>query len=207
MTSIQDRVKPPPAEAGYMRPDILTFSGHYFDFINPELSKIEIDDIAHGLSNICRFGGQCREFYSVAQHSVLVSEHCDLPFRYDGLMHDAAEAFIGDIPAPLKRLLPEYKVIEKRVEDVIAKRFRVSNPLHAHIKHMDLILLATEQRDLMAPHDDEWGIIANIKPLQQTIHPWTANEAKEQFLKRYSQLLEFHRMTNLLMQTFDTQVL
>lgn len=176
------------ATAVVMRPDILTKSGHYFDFINPAGSRFDISDIAHGLSNVCRFGGQSKEFYSVAQHSVAASylvPDCD---RFAALMHDAAEAFIGDIPKPLKELLPDYKVIEKRVESAVFERFNLRNPLPPSVKHADLIMLATEQRDLMPPHDDEWALVRGISPLKTTIKPVSPAEAYRLFMARFEEL-------------------
>ena len=166
-------------------------SGNYFDFLTPEKSVFKIEDIAHGLSNLCRFNGQCKEFYSVAQHSVLASRFIQqtgsLP--YDALMHDAAEAFIGDIVKPLKRLLSEYSIIEKRVEAAIFERFNVSNPMPDAVKHIDLVMLAMEQRDLMPPHNDEWGCLQGIEPLSTHITPWTPKEAYKAFLNRYDQIM------------------
>ena len=86
-------------------------SGAWFDFLDPESSDFAIEDIAAGLSNICRYAGQCSGFYSVAEHSLLVSEVA-FDHAYAALMHDAAEAFIGDVTRPLKQLLPDFKRIE-----------------------------------------------------------------------------------------------
>jgi 5'-nucleotidase len=100
-------------------PTIMLQSGAWFDFRAPKSSNFTIEDIAHGLANICRYAGQCRKFYSVAEHSILVSEVA-VGFELEALLHDAAEAFMGDITRPLKQMLPEYKKIEDEVETAIS---------------------------------------------------------------------------------------
>ena len=109
-------------------PTIMLQSGAWFDFGAPASSNFTIEDIAHGLANICRYAGQCRKFYSVAEHSVLVSETA-VGLEFDALLHDAAEAFMGDITRPLKQMLPEYKKIEKDVEEAILTKFGLITPL------------------------------------------------------------------------------
>ena len=168
-----------------MRPDILTYSGNYFDFMEPEKSVISIEDIAHGLSNTCRFGGHSRQFYSVAQHSVLVAQLVPPKYSFQGLMHDAAEAYIGDIPKPLKNLLPDYREIEKRVELAIFKHFGLPLTLSPTVKNADLLMLATEQRDLMAPHDDEWMLIKGVEPIQSRVIPITPDQAFNLFMQAF----------------------
>lgn len=169
---------------------ILTVSGDYFDFNNPEAHEFRIEDIAHALSNICRFTGHTRAFYSVAQHSVEVSYLVHPKHALAGLLHDASEAYLGDVSTHLKRMLPEYQVLEERVEAAIAKAFGLQYPLDEAVKRADLRMLVTEKRDLMKASKDtsvEWP---DVKVAPIYIDPVSPFEARAMFLARYNELTE-----------------
>lgn len=172
-----------------IRPDILTASGNYFNFIEPAGNAVLVTDIAHALSHVCRFAGHTREFYSVAQHSVLASRIVPPEDALAALFHDATEAYIGDVARPLKQLLPDYKAIEARLQADIFAKLGLPAELPASVKRADLILLATEQRDLMPAHDDEWALIADVEPLAERIEPWSCWVACTMFLDRYRELV------------------
>ncbi|RJG00092.1 metal-dependent phosphohydrolase [Noviherbaspirillum saxi] len=169
--------------------DIQTQSGHYFSFEDPHRNEFSIYDIARSLSKQCRFVGHTSEFYSVAQHCVLASYIVPPEHAYDALMHDAAEAFTGDVSRPLKKLLPDFKAIEKRVEDAVFARFHVSNPLPDAVKHVDMVMLATERRDLMPDDGASWHCLDGVHPMDARIQPVDHEAAYQMFINRYVELL------------------
>jgi uncharacterized protein len=173
-----------------MRTDILLSSGKYFNFLEPEASDFGIKEIAHALAHICRYGGHTGDFYSVAQHSIAVSYLVPQEHALAGLLHDAAEAFMGDVVAPLKQLLPDYKALEEKVETAVLARFGLPAVLPACVKEADLVMLATEQRDLMPAHDDawEWESVPNIRPLATKVKPLGRMFARLRFLIRFEDL-------------------
>lgn len=158
-------------------------SGCTFDLLNPDPSTIFIEDIAWGLANTCRFGGQCSEFYSVAQHSVLVSQI--IP-SLEALMHDSPEAYLGDVVGPLKRLLPDYKKFEDSAENAIRRRFGLFEFNGPSIKDADMRALRTEQRDLIRSYDSSWNRLHQPLPLK--IIPQPPNLAAINFLVRFNEL-------------------
>ncbi len=167
---------------------ILTYSGRHLDFRNPDPAGIAIGDIAVALSRACRFSGQCRKTYSVAQHSVLVSLNVPAEHALEALLHDATEAWLGDVSTPLKALLPEYVRIEKNLDRVVRRKFGLPEKMSGPVHRADRVLLATEKRDLMPEDPDEWPVLVGVSPLPGTILPWTENSAREIFLERWARL-------------------
>jgi hypothetical protein len=169
---------------------IQTYTGVQFWPLSPREEDVRLEDIANGLALKCRFTGQCREFYSIAQHSVLVAqllmtrgvmhdasiERRKAAFRV-ALLHDAAEAYLPDIPRPIKAAWREFKAIESRVLRCIHKALdvRPESVVERAVKHCDNVLLATEARDLMGPPPQPWEELP--EPWNMTISPlwpWTA---------------------------------
>lgn len=164
-------------------------SGRYFDLAHPESAVFGIEEIAHALSQICRFTGHCREFYSVAQHSVMVSHIVPPEHALAGLLHDAPEAFVGDVAKPLKTMLPDYAEVEAAVEAVVFRRFGLPEKLHACVKVADLVMLRTEQRDLMRDDGVVWRGAEGVRPLALKLVPVGPKEARQAFLARFEELM------------------
>lgn len=166
---------------------IQTYSGRRFNPIKPNYKAIVIQDIAHALSMQCRFSGHCREFYSVAQHSVLVSHICGEDALW-GLLHDASEAYVVDVPRPIKRSgkFQAYIEIEEMVQKAVCERFGLALTEPHSVRKADKIMLATEARDLMSPLHPDWKQPAD--PLPFTIVPWSPKEAEANFLRRFDTL-------------------
>lgn len=128
----------------YTEHSIRTFTGKVFDITVLDPDSICIEDIAHALSNTARFGGHLAKLYSVAQHSVHVAEHASVENRMAALLHDAAEAYIGDMPSPFKKLMPDYKKIENDIMGAISKKFNFQYPLPLEVKNRDTDYLNIE---------------------------------------------------------------
>ena len=175
-----------------MSPTICSVSGQSVHLVAPDPGSIHIADIAHSLAHLCRFTGHTRQHYSVAQHSVLLSFVVKPEHALAGLLHDAAEAYLGDVSSPLKSLLPEYRLIEQRMQATIHRRFglpqNLPEAMRRDIKHADAVMLATECRDLMPGHGQVWSVTDAIKPLPVHLYPWAATLARLTFLQRYEWL-------------------
>lgn len=170
-------------------------SGRGFTPLSPVVEDIFIEDIAHALSHQCRFSGHTRVHYSVAEHSVRVSEHIEQQGGTEeevlwGLLHDASEAYLVDLPAPLKAdptIGVAYRRAEERLMRAICTRFGLPEKQPAVVYGADMVLLATEARDLMPYQPDHWSKLTH-EPLTTAIEPWTASTAKEAFLQRYARI-------------------
>ena len=170
-------------------PTILLRSGAYFDFEDPGARPVSITDVAWGLSNICRFTGHTKRFYSVAEHSYHCSFLVPPGFELAALLHDAAEAFIGDVSRPLKLLLPEYRVIEERIERAVLPMFALSYPLPPEVKMADARMLLAEQAQAMG-NTDSWTELSGILAAEVDIQFWHPSLARAKFLERYYELRE-----------------
>lgn len=169
-------------------PSIILSDESYFNFLEPEKCSFSLRVIAHALSNICRFGGHCPQYYSVAQHSVYVSQLVPSEYAFQGLMHDSAEAFVGDVCKPLKDLLPDFKIVEDNVERALFELYSLSLPLDPSIKEADIVMLATEQKQLFG-NEDTWGYCGGRQPADLTITYMSPEQAEEFFVNRYFELM------------------
>lgn len=181
------------------------YGGGRFDPLNPDSDSFNIMDIAHALSNQCRFMGHVKTFYSVAQHSVLCSIyaedvnpevakdlfkdcHTGKDLARMMLMHDASEAYIQDIIRPLKSRDPgfeaTYKLAEAKIMNQLSTKFNFPWPMCPVGKMIDDRMLFTEKRDLLEPAN--WGWEA--EPFEAEIDPWTPALARLYFLRRFHQL-------------------
>lgn len=170
-------------------PSLTTRSGRQVSLLEPRSEQIDIGDIAHGLAYQCRFNGQVSRFYSVAQHSILVASILPDHLKLVGLLHDAAEAYLGDIVQPLKQFLPEFERIERRFMAVIGHRLGIKLDHHPEVKYADLVALATEKRDLLPREKCHWDVLEGIRPLNRLILPMTPTEAEDTFMKTFMALL------------------
>ena len=168
---------------------IQTHSGRRFCPTNPNPEAIVIQDVAHALSMQCRFAGHTKYFYSVAQHSVGVSYLCDEQDALWGLLHDASEAYLVDIPNPLKRsgTFDSYLDLEVKMMRAVCKRFGLSEEEPVSVKKADKTLLVIEANQLMAPLRPDWDHTADssLFKIEPLLGP---TEAKNLFLKRFFEL-------------------
>lgn len=169
---------------------ILTRSGAQVDLLRPTAAMIKPTDIAHALAHLCRFNGHTPEHYSVAQHSLIVANLVPAEHQLVALLHDATEAYIGDMTRPLKAVIPDYVTIEHRLWYAVCHRFNLHPELPDCVKHADLVALATERRDLMPKHSGEWECLKGIPAMSERITPMPAQEASLQYFSRLMELMQ-----------------
>lgn len=167
-----------------------TYSGVKFYPFDPRPEDVLIEDIAHALSMTCRFNGHSKLFYSVAQHSVLASRYVNNNCLW-ALLHDAAEAYVGDLIQPLKRnntrLGLHFCGIENKILKVVSIKFGLSPEIPYNVKQVDKRMLSTELRDVIGFEADSWGL-DRVKPFDGKIRPWNHNYAKNMFLERFQEI-------------------
>lgn len=183
-----------------------TATGRQFRVLEPTAEAIDPLDIAHALAHTCRFNGHCQTFYSVAQHCCTMVAHleragADRDLKRWALLHDADEAYLPDVPRPVKPFLyvsvstPDtgvggativpWATFARRIMFAVAKRFRLfplSGDPPAEIKALDLRMLATEKRDFFGREPAEWVALRGIQPFTEPIESLRPEVAREQFL-------------------------
>lgn len=169
-----------------------TASGRAYWPTAPRPEDVAIDDIAHALSNLCRYGGHCRKFYSVAEHSVHVSRIVPREHALVALLHDATEAYCVDVPRPLKAALPDYQAVEALNWEAIATHFGLELEMPACVKEADTAMLLAEQRALMGPTPEGLVWAAGSEGLavpDVEIECWPPTVARQEFVHRFCNLL------------------
>lgn len=169
---------------------IVTYTGERFFPMDPRPEEISILDVAHALSNICRFGGHVNRFYSVAQHCVLAARkvncHGDDVALW-ALLHDASEAYLGDMVKPLKNSMPAFEAVEAKVMLAVASKFGLCAVEPPQVKVIDRQLCVTEARDLIGLNK-WWNPWKDVEPLHETIEPLAPEKAREEFMLTFDYL-------------------
>jgi 5'-nucleotidase len=163
-----------------------TATGRQFWPLDPRPHEVFIEDIAHALSMICRFGGHCRRFYSVAEHSVLISRAAAVEHKRWALLHDAPEGYIGDKIRPLKPHLIGYREAEQKIMRAIAVRFDLHLDQPASVKALDLALLMDERDQAMSDPPQAWDV--DVAPLGVKLQFWSPPRAKREFMSDFKKL-------------------
>ena len=166
-----------------------TYTGKKFYPLDPRVEDIDFVDIAHHLSMICRFGGATTEFYSVAEHCLLLSYEASDENALWALLHDAAEAYVGDMVRPLKRYMPEYCRVEDKILAVVAEKAGlVGTTIPQEVRDLDTIILLDEKLSVMYSSDNQW-VVDGMTPLGVDIQMLSPNEARNAWLTRLNELL------------------
>lgn len=191
----------PPVDNWHRGDWMLTFTGHRFYPMSPRSQDVDLLDIAHSLAMQCRYNGHVDRFYSVAEHCCLMADQfTDPDLARWALLHDATEAYVGDMIRPLKLNMSAYRAVEDEVMRTIAMRFGlhheidwrstpVSRPdlsqMPKVVKEVDTRILLTERNALMSNYKESghWAM-EGLGPLDTTIYAWSPEDAQSQYLKR-----------------------
>ena len=165
-----------------------TFTGRTFYPMAPQVGDVDPVDIAHALGLICRYGGHVNRFYSVAEHCVLMSYAVAPENALWALLHDATEAYVGDMVRPLKNMMPAYREAEDRLMVVICDRFGIGYSCPAEVKAADTRILLDERAALMAPAPQSWRSLEGVPPLGVHVEGWSPAVAEERYLARLGEL-------------------
>ena len=178
---------------------IQTFSGRRFWPLEPKPEDVCIEDIAHALSMLCRYNGHCRIFYSVAEHSIHVQSimartpigKWDRQLQLAALLHDASEAYLADVPSPVKPYLIGYKEAEAKVMAAVHQAFGLEDPRNSEpfIKRIDTRIRANEAELLMPVESDPWHKVFG-NPYALTIMCYEPAKAETLFLEAAGALLD-----------------
>lgn len=169
---------------------ITTFSGLNFNYLNPTLQSICIEDITQSLSHECCFAGHLAAFYSVAQHSLLLSQLVPPEYALEALLYNASAAYCRDIPSPLKQLLPNYQIVESLVDTVIRKKFALPSEKSDVVHFYHLIMLATEIKELDIRDGRTRPMLTGIPVKNMAISPMLPAQVRSVFLTRFNELAE-----------------
>ena len=189
MTTSDNRLTPaylPNVDPSRVGDWLQTYTGRCFWPLDPRAEEIDIEDIAHSLAMKCRYGGHVLRFYSVAEHSVLVSQHVPQDFAFWALLHDAAEAYSADVPRPLKRNMPDWKPMEARIMRAVCERFGLPASEPAAVSAVDFAMTTDERAALMTACRRDWGELP--APVGAAIRCLAPSDAESLFLARFAEV-------------------
>jgi hypothetical protein len=171
---------------------MMTYTGRVFYPYDMRLEDFCIEDVAHALSMLCRYGGHCRRFYCVAEHSVLVSRMVSRASAFAALMHDATEAYLVDMPKPIKTGFPQYKDMEAKIWAMICEKWGLPAKLPEEVHRADGEALWHEMAALMptVPAGHGWGMGACVPAVvrPELVRCWSPGDAERFFLRRFEEL-------------------
>lgn len=155
---------------------IRTWSGLYINVFDPQPDQICIEDIAHGLAMRCRFGGHTKSFHTVAEHCIFMCDNVPDHLKLQALLHDASEAYIGDMPTPIKQSLPDYLMLEGTLMDAIGRKFGFDGV------NLDPLVKVLDRSAL----EWEW----EHKVLDDSVQSLTIDRVRALFLQRYHDVMK-----------------